>query len=80
MLHAILLGIFKYLKEIFFDQIGPESQLARDVNALSHQYGLLFAHQLDWDLPRTHFPNGINKGKKQAKEYHGILLLMLVIL
>ena len=80
MLHAILLGIFKYLKDIFFDLIGTESQLARDINALSRQYGILFAHQSERDLPRTHFPNGIHKGKKQAKEYRGVLLLLLVIL
>jgi hypothetical protein len=35
MLHAILLGMFKYINECFFQQIGPKLQAAKDINALA---------------------------------------------
>jgi DNA primase large subunit len=45
MLHAILLGMFKYTKECFFLQIGETSLLAQEINALAQKYGELLAHQ-----------------------------------
>jgi hypothetical protein len=45
MLHAILLGMFKYINECFFLQIGPKSMLAKEINALAQKYGELFDHQ-----------------------------------
>ena len=68
MLHAILLGIFKYTRDCFFEQIGPESKFADDINAVSKLYGLLFTRQSVRNLPKTAFPNGIRKGKLMAKE------------
>jgi hypothetical protein len=69
MLHAILLGIFKYLREIFFVVMGKYSQMAEDINALAKMYGKLFTHQSDRDLPNTNFSKGIRKGKLMASGY-----------
>jgi hypothetical protein len=80
MLHAILLRIFKYLREIFFVYMGKYSQLAEDINALAKMYGKLFTHQSDRDLPNTNFAKGIRKGKLMAKEYRGVLLVMAAVL
>ena len=80
MLHAILLGIFKYERNIFFDHCGQESQLADDINGLAKMYGSLLIHQSDWELPNTNFSRGIRKGKLMAKEYRGVLLVMAAVL
>ena len=42
MLHALLLGIFKYTRDCFFDQIGPSSKVAASINALTKSYGDFF--------------------------------------
>lgn len=62
MLHGLLLGIFKYTRECFFEQIGPESQAASEIDGLCKLYGSLFGHQSDRDLPNTNFANGIKSG------------------
>lgn len=80
MLHAILLGIFKYLRNIFFDNCGKTTQLAEDINGLAKTYGSLLIHQSDRDLPNTNFSRGIRKGKLMAKEYRGVLLVMAAVL
>jgi hypothetical protein len=81
MLHAILLGMFKYMNECFFVQIGKTSQLADDINALAQKYGKLLHRQSDRDMPKTKFSKGIHKGGKiMAKEYTGVLLIMATIL
>jgi hypothetical protein len=81
MLHAILLGMFKYMKECFFLQIGKTSLLAQEINALAQKYGELLACQSNCDMPKTKFSKGIHgKGKIMAKEYTGVLLLMATVL
>lgn len=80
MLHAILLGIFKYMRDIFFEHMGKQSTLADDINGLAKLYGGFFTHQSDRDLPKTNFSNGIRKGKLMAKEYRGVLLIMAAVL
>jgi hypothetical protein len=81
MLHAILLGMFKYMNECFFVQIGKTSQLADDINALAQKYGELLHHQSNRDMPKTKFSKGIHKGGKiMAKEYTSVLLIMATIL
>ena len=80
MLHAILLGIFKYLRGIFFDDMGDSSKLAEDMNGLAQMYGKLLTHQSDRDLPYTNFAKGIQKGKLMAKQYRGVLLVMAALL
>jgi hypothetical protein len=81
MLHAILLGMFKYMNECFFVQIGKTSLLANNINALAQKYGKLLHHQSDQDMPKTKFSKGIHKGGKiMAKEYTGVLLIMVAIL
>lgn len=64
MLHALLLGIYKCVREAFFAQIGPTSMKATEIDGLAKLYGSLFARQSDRDLPKTNFPNGIKAASK----------------
>ena len=80
MLHMVLLGIFKYVKTEFFQQLGPGSLAATEINALCTWIGKLLARQSDRDLPRTQFGQGIVKGKLMGKEMTGVLLLMAAVL
>ena len=79
-LHAIQLGIFKYLREIFFVHMGKSSQLAEDVNGLATMYGKLLTRQSERDLPNTNFAKGIHKGKLMARDFRGVLLIMAAVL
>ena len=79
LLHAFLLGTFKYLRDIFFEMIGKKSEPARLINALAKIYGKLFARQSDRTMPGTSFSDGIQVGKLMAKDYRGVLLIMLAI-
>ncbi len=80
MLHAILLGVFLYVRNMFFEQIGLSSRTGREINALSKEYGNLLTRQSDRDFPKTKFGKGIKGGKLTAKEYRGILLNMSAVL
>jgi hypothetical protein len=42
MLHCLHLGIFKYVRDCFFDQLGKTSQSAEKINSLAVTYGKLF--------------------------------------
>jgi hypothetical protein len=79
LLHAFLLGSFKYLRDIMFELLGQHSESSRLINALSKIYGKLFARQSDRTMPFTAFSKGINVGKLMAKDYRGVLLIMLAI-
>ena len=79
-LHAIQLGIFKYIREIFFVHMGKSSQLAEDVNGLATMYGKLLTRQSERDLPSTNFAKGIQKGKLMARDFRGVLLIMAAVL
>jgi hypothetical protein len=80
LLHALLLGIFKYVCDCFFEQVGEKCQLATEINAIAFTYSTLYAWQSDRDMPITQFSTGIQQGKLMAKEYPGVLLLMAMIL
>ena len=80
MLHMLLLGIFLYVRNEFFIQMGAKSEVALHMNALAKVYGRLFTRQSDRDMPRTSFMHGIQKGKLMAKEYTGVLLIMAAML
>lgn len=79
LLHAFLLGTFKYLRDIFFEMIGITSEGAKLINALAKIYGKMFARQSDRTMPGTAFSRGIQAGKLMAKDYRGVLLIMLAI-
>ena len=79
MLHAILLGIFKYLRDIFFEQVGRTGEGAKLMNALSKIYAKKFTRQSDRTMPGTGFSKGIQVGKLMAKDYRGVLLIMLAM-
>ena len=81
MLHAVHLGLFLYVRECFFAQIGPTSQLAKDIDAVAQELGALFRHNSERDLPNCKFTHGIQAKKKlMAKEYRGVLLLIAAVL
>ena len=80
MLHAVLLGIFKYLREIFFKYMGDASNLSKKINGLAQQYGQEFTRQSDRRFPKTSFSNDIAKGKLMGTEYRGVLLIMAAVL
>jgi hypothetical protein len=80
MLHALLLGMFRYTRDGFFEQIGESSKTADCINAYAKQFGELLARQSDRDMPVTRFANGIKRGKLMAQEYPGILLCMAAVL
>lgn len=80
MLHAILLGMFMYTRDGFFRAVGECSEVAQDINALAIEYGEVFCRQSDRDMPKTKFTEGIRRGKLQAKEYTGILLVLAAVL
>jgi hypothetical protein len=81
MLHALLLGLFKYLRQIFFTHIGPTTDMALEIDGLASQYGELFCRQSERDLPKCKFGEGILKGGKlMAKEYRGVLLVIAAVL
>jgi len=76
MLHAILLGIFKYIREVFFFQIGGKSETAQGFDAICMAFGDLLSRQSDRDMPNTRFPNGIRRGKMNGKRFTGVLLCL----
>ena len=80
MLHHILLGIFKYLRDCFLLQVGLTSAIAEEINALAKILGKIFARQSDRELPKTNFSKGIFEGKLMGKEFSGVLLLIAAIL
>ena len=79
-LHAMLLGTFKYARDCFFNQMGKSSTTAMEINSLAKLYGKLFKRQSDRDMPKTNFANGIQKGKIMAKEFSGVMLIIAAIL
>jgi hypothetical protein len=77
MLHALLLGIFKYTRDSFFSLLGKDSTAAKEINGLIALYSSEFySHQSDRDMPKMNFGSGIQQGKLTAKEYTGVMLLI----
>ena len=80
-LHLIHLGEFKYIIESFFDQVGRDSIVCTQVNALTITIGNLLKRQSDRDVPRTNFPSGFVTGKGlMGHEVPGVLLVLLLTL
>ena len=80
LLHAVLLGIFKYCRDCFFEQLGKTSKATEELNSLAKEIGKLMARQSNRNKPRTKFAKGIYKGKLMAKEFTGVLLIMSALL
>jgi len=78
MLHAILMGHFPLMRDVFFHQCGPTSVSAKRLNTLASEFGRLLSHQSDRDMPKTKFSAGIHRGKLMAKECAGIILVLLI--
>ena len=80
MLHALLLGIFKYLRDIFFSRLGETGDVALDINGLASMYGRLLSRQSDRTIPDTNFGEGIRVGRLMARNYRGVLLIIAAVL
>ena len=80
MLHALLLGIYKYVRDCFFNQLGETSQKSDDVNALAVELGIMMSRQSNRNFPKTRFNQGMRRGKLMAKEHTGILLCIAAAL
>ena len=78
MLHALLLGTFKNLRDEFFRRLKKDSKLADEFDSLAKVMGKFMTRQSARDKPKTQFSNGLRTAKLMAKEYTGILLCMLV--
>ena len=78
MLHTLLHGVFKYVRGIFFEQLGPTGVSSKRFKRLSKEYARCFGRQSDGTIPPMRFSKGIQEGKFMGKEYRGILLLLLV--
>ena len=77
-LHTLYLGIFFRVRDAFFAQVGPTSQIANKLDVLAKDYGVLLERQSERDLPKSQFSKGIMGGKLMAKEYEGVLRLSVL--
>ena len=75
MLHAFLLGIFKYVRETFFVWIGGKR--AETIDNLSKVYCQRFGHQSNRSMPTTRFSKGVREGGLMGKDFRGVLLVLL---
>ena len=80
MLHTIQLGIFKYLRDIFFRELGATSSISKDINGLAKVFCRLLGRQSDRSVPKCTFSKGIQQGRLMGREYRGVLLIMMAIL
>ena len=78
-LHFILLGIFKYAADQFYEQVGPSSKTMKNFVGLARKYGGYLSRQSDRNLPKTTFGNLLT-GKKTAKEFRGVLLVLAAVI
>lgn len=76
-LHWFQLGQLKYLRGMFFEQLGKTTKVSNLFNVLCKTMGLLLGRQSDRELPRTRFSKGVKKGKLMAHEMSGVILVML---
>ena len=75
-LHWFLLGQLKYSRQNFFFQLGEDSKMSKEFNAIATHIGMLLKRQSVKDLPRVTFNRGIQDGKCMAHEMQGVVLLM----
>ena len=80
MLHALYLGIFKHVRDSFFEQIGPTSKLKHHIEALCKLYGFYLSCQSTRDMLQTKFANGVNAGKLMAKDFSRVLLCLACVI
>lgn len=80
MLHSLQLGIFQYLRDIFFTDLGKTSSISKDINGLAKVFCRLLSRQSDRSIPKCSFSRGIQAGRLMGREYRGVLLIMLCIL
>jgi hypothetical protein len=80
LLHWFELGKYKYAREMFFAQTGQNSALGDKINAIAKTVGFCYQRQSERDLPRTMFSKGIKRGKLQAHEMTGLILVLVTVL
>jgi len=77
MLHALLNGVFKRARDIFFEHVSKNSKLASEIDTLAMLHGELHCQQSDREWPNTRFPSKIRAGKQNGKKRTGIILCLL---
>ena len=76
-LHAVLKGLFEYNYDAFMEWFG--SGIKTTMSKVCVKLGHIASRQCCRDLPRIHFPNGIETlSKVTADENSGIILLLLI--
>ena len=80
LLHWIQLGLYKYAREALFEQLGPFSKLAKEINTIAAQMGYLFQRQSDRAYPRTKFTKGVQKETLMAHKMMGLMLVLVATL
>ena len=84
MLHQILLGLFKYARDVFFNTLGhkttPKPALYDTFMGLAQWYGEVLSRQSERNFPRLRFASGLMVANMNAKDFPGILLLMACVL
>lgn len=79
-IHWFQLGKFKYGRTTFFTQLGMDSVVAEEFDALATLVGNMLNRQSDRTLPRVVFAKGIKAGKMQAGQMDGVILLLVASL
>jgi len=79
-IHWFQLGKFKYGRTVLFDQMGKDSELSKEFDALATLVGMTLHRQSDRSLPRVVFAKGIKAGKMQAGQMDGVILILVATL
>ena len=75
-LHWVLLGMYKYSREMFFMQTGDKTILAGAMNICCSSLGWFFQRQSDKRYPRTKFKSGIRSSYLQGHHFTGVILIL----
>ena len=79
MIHWIKLGMYKYSRNMLFEQTG-KGEIGKNLNICATNMGWLFQRQSEKSFPRTKFTRGVMKGKLMAHEFTGVILVLVAAL
>ena len=79
-LHLIYLGIFKYILECFYMQLGKSSNVIGPLDDLVEKIGQSLKHQSDRNMPRTHFMKLSTCKNLMGHEFSGVLIVLLLLI
>ena len=79
-LHLIYLGIFKYVLECFYHQLGKGTNVIGPLDDLVEKIGQSLKHQSDRNMPRTHFTKLSTCKNLMGHEFSGVLIVLLLLI